>query len=67
MADITIPSLVIPEVYVPRLKAALDRFVPGAGSDYINRFILWIRQQTKTLVNQAEVDALAKPGDDIIS
>ena len=66
MADIAI-SFIIPDAYVNRLKAALDRFVEGAGSDYVNRYKTWVRQQTKTLINQAEVDALAKPGDDIIS
>ena len=66
MADITI-SFTIPDAYVSRLKAALDRFVEGSGSDYINRYKVWVRQQTKQLINHAEVDALAKPGDEIIS
>ncbi len=67
MADITI-SLTIPDAYVARLRNALDYTITeGAGSDYINRYKIWVRRQTKIMINQAEVNQLTIPSDEVIS
>jgi hypothetical protein len=66
MADVTI-SIIIPDAYVARFRAAIDAQDPLlSGDTYITKGKFIIRRFLKFYLHQSEVAAVAMAGDDLV-